>query len=61
MKTNHEKKLTKSSGDFVVAGVIGGIAEYLGWSSTALRWVFVLSGVGLGVYIVLMILMPESD
>ena len=61
MNANQGKKLTRSRDDRVVAGVIGGIAEYLGWSSTALRWVCVLSGAGLGIYIILMILMPEPD
>jgi len=45
----------------LVDGVIGGIAEYLGWSSTMLRVICVISGVGIGVYIALMFLMPEPD
>lgn len=61
MNSNQNKKLTKSRDDRVVAGVIGGIAEYFGWSSTALRAVCVLSGVGIGIYIVLMIIMPEPE
>ena len=54
-------RLTKSRDDYVFDGVIGGIAEYLGWSSTLLRVLFVVSGIGIGVYIALMLLMPEPD
>ena len=61
MNGNQRKKLTRSRDDRVFAGVVGGIAEYFGWSSTVLRLVFVLSGAGLGLYIILMILMPEPD
>ena len=61
MSANNGRRLTKSRDDYVVDGVAGGIAEYFGWSSTTLRWLFVLSGTGLGVYVVLMIIMPEPD
>jgi phage shock protein PspC (stress-responsive transcriptional regulator) len=56
---NQGTKLTRSRDDRVIAGVAGGIAEYLGWSSTMLRFLFIVTGAGVGVYIVLMILMPE--
>ena len=52
-------KLTRSRDDRVIAGVAGGIGEYFGWSSTMLRFIFIVTGAGLGVYIILMILMPE--
>ena len=54
-------RLTKSRDDYVFDGVIGGVAEYFGWSSTMLRFLFVISGIGIGVYIALMFLMPEPD
>ena len=35
-------KLTRSSTDKVVAGVCGGLAEWLGWDVTVVRLVYVL-------------------
>ena len=59
------KKRLKKSGDHVVFGVCGGIAEYLGIDKTLVRllWVIftlVTSGTGLIVYIVAALIMPES-
>jgi len=57
--------LRKSRGDYALRGVLGGIAEYFGWSSLRLRIVFMLLMVltaafpGLLVYLSLVILMPE--
>ncbi|MHC5090763.1 MAG: PspC domain-containing protein [Planctomycetota bacterium] len=67
MNTNNEKKLTKSLDDYVLRGVLGGIAEFYGWSSTTLRFVFVFLSIstaafpGLLIYIALAILMPEPE
>lgn len=36
-------KLHRSKKNRVLAGVFGGLAEYLGWSPSLFRWVFVLS------------------
>ena len=50
-----------------VAGVCGGIAEYLGWDPTVVRVAFVLVSIfsaafpGLLVYIVLWALIPERE
>jgi phage shock protein PspC (stress-responsive transcriptional regulator) len=50
----------------VLAGVCGGIADWLGWSPTLVRILFVLVSVlsaafpGIIVYIVLWILMPNA-
>ena len=60
----NNKRLTRSS-DRMIAGVCGGIAEYLGWDPTAVRvaWVLltfftVFSG-GV-VYLILWLVMPEE-
>ena len=59
------KKLYKSSTDRKVAGVCGGIAEYLGVDSTLVRLVTVLlmlcAGSGLLAYIAAAVIMPEAE
>lgn len=58
--------LTRSSRNRMIAGVCGGIAEWLGWDPTVTRIVYVLVSIfsvafpGIIVYIVLWILMPEA-
>ncbi|MTI86530.1 MAG: PspC domain-containing protein [Balneolaceae bacterium] len=57
-------KLRKSRKDKMLAGVCGGIAEYLGWDSTLVRVLFVIlliSGYGMPVllYFILAIVMPD--
>jgi len=60
-------KLTKSLDDYAVAGVLGGLSEYLGWSSTLLRVVFAILTIftaafpGITIYIILAILMPKPE
>ena len=57
--------LQRSRENRVIAGVCGGIAEWLGWSPTVVRLLYVLVSVlsaafpGIIVYIVLWVLMPE--
>lgn len=59
--------LMRSRDQRMIAGVCGGIAEWLGWSPTLVRVLYVLLSVlsaafpGLIVYIVLWILMPERE
>ena len=58
------KRLHKSR-DRVIAGVCGGLAEYLGWDITAVRIIYALLTVftalsGAIIYIILMLLMPEE-
>ena len=59
-----EKKLCKSATDRKLAGVCGGIAEYLNVDPTVVRllWVVVtlLGGAGLLAYVAAAILMPEA-
>lgn len=56
------QRLERSNTNRVIAGVCGGIAEYLAVDATLVRVVFVVlalfGGVGLLAYIVLLILMP---
>ena len=55
----------KRSRNGVIAGVCGGLAEWLGWDPTLVRVLFVLVSVlsaafpGLFVYLVLWIVMPK--
>jgi len=59
--------LRRSLYDRVLFGVCGGIAEWLGWSSTVVRIAYVLISVfsaafpGILVYLILALLMPIRD
>jgi phage shock protein PspC (stress-responsive transcriptional regulator) len=59
--------LMRSREDRVIAGVCGGIAEWLGWGSTTVRILFVLTSVlsaafpGILVYVLLWLFMPERE
>lgn len=59
-----EKRLHRSLTDKKLAGVCGGLAEYLGWDPTLVRllWVVLtlLGGSGVLIYLVLWIVMPEG-
>ena len=58
--------LYRSRRHSIIGGVCGGIAEWLGWSATYVRLLFVLVSVlsaafpGIVVYIVLWILIPKA-
>ncbi len=58
--------LRRSRKDKLIAGVCGGIAEWLGWDPTATRILYVLVSIlsaafpGLIVYIALWVVMPEG-
>jgi len=60
------RPLQRSRQDRMIAGVLAGLAEWLGWDVTALRIAFaiisLLSSIfpGILVYVVLWILMPEE-
>lgn len=61
-----EKRLVRSRGNKMLAGVCGGLAEYLGVDPVIVRLAAVLltlwNGVGLLIYLVLALIMPqESD
>ncbi len=59
------KKLYKSNSQKMIAGVCGGIAEYLNLDPTLVRLIFVaislLGGSGLLAYIIAAIIMPEEE
>lgn len=61
-----KKKLTRSK-DRILAGVCGGLAEYLGIDATITRIGYVLFSIlsaafpGLIVYLILMLIMPNSE
>ena len=59
-----EKKL-KRSANKMIAGVCGGLAEYLGMDATIVRVIHALlvlfGGVGLLLYIILALLMPKAE
>jgi phage shock protein C len=61
------KPFARSRNDRVLAGVIGGLAQRLGWNATMLRIVFVLVSAlsaafpGILVYLILWLLMPEEQ
>ena len=59
--------LARSRHHRLIAGVCGGIAEWLGWDPTVVRIVYVLGSVlsagfpGTIVYIILWAIMPQRD
>lgn len=59
-----EKKLKRSSNK-VLAGVCGGLAEYLGMDATIVRVIYALlvlfGGVGILLYLILALLMPKAE
>lgn len=56
-------KLKKSSKDKMLAGVCGGLAEYLGWDATIVRILFVILaftyGFAILAYFILAVVMPD--
>lgn len=55
------KQLCRSKTDRKIAGVCGGIAEYLNISSTLIRILFVFSGIGIIAYFIIALIMPEAE
>jgi phage shock protein C len=64
MTNSGAKRLTRSTSDRMLAGVAGGLANYLGLDPTILRIAFVVltvfGGSGVILYIVFWLLMPEE-
>ena len=52
--------MKRSSEDKVLAGVCGGIAEYIGISSLAVRLIFVFISPSIILYILLAMFLPEG-
>jgi phage shock protein C len=65
--TNDSPKKLRRSRNKLLAGVCGGIAEYLGWPAGRVRVIFVIVSVlsaafpGALVYLILWFLMPGPD
>jgi phage shock protein C len=63
-KKRNIKRLYRSKKDRKIAGVCGGVAEYLNVDPTIVRLIWVLAvllwGVGLIAYIIAWIIMPEK-
>ena len=63
---NPSNPLRRSSKNQMIAGVCGGLAEWLGWDPTVVRVVYVAVSIvsaafpGIVAYIILWILMPEA-
>lgn len=63
---NEKRRLTRSQTDRLIAGVCGGIAEWLGWSATQVRVLYVVVSIlsaafpGIIVYFALWFLMPNG-
>ena len=61
---NSEKRLTRSSSQKMIAGVCGGIAEYLGWDVTVVRLLWIVltlaGGSGILIYLILWLVMPQN-
>jgi phage shock protein PspC (stress-responsive transcriptional regulator) len=67
MTTTPRPGLLRSREHRILGGVCGGIAEWLGWSPTTVRVLFVLLSVlsaafpGILVYLLLWLFMPERE
>lgn len=65
IETMEEKKRLTRSNDKMIAGVCGGIANYLGIDPTLVRIAYVLmvlfAGFGILLYVILWIVMPKSE
>lgn len=60
------KKLTRSRSDRMIAGVCGGLADYLGWDPSMVRILYALISIftafsGVIFYIILWIIIPENN
>ena len=59
-------KLHRSQNHRMIAGVLGGIAEYLGWNATLVRLLFAIISTaslavpGILIYVVLWVAMPTA-
>ena len=59
-----DRILRRSKQDRMLAGICGGIAEYLGWDPTVVRvgWIILtlLGGSGILIYLILWLVMSKS-
>ena len=60
------RPLKRSKSNRLIAGVCGGLAQWLGWDPTVVRFLYVVASIfsaafpGLVVYIILWVVMPEE-
>lgn len=60
-------ELHRSRQNRMIAGVMGGVAEYLGWSPNLVRILFVLASClsvavpGILIYVILWFIMPNAE
>ena len=65
--TNGKRRLTRSAQHKMIAGVCGGLAEWLGWKADRVRVAYVILSIlsvafpGIIVYLLLWLLMPDAD
>ena len=65
--TRAKNPLARSRSNRMIAGVCGGLAEWLDWDPTLVRVLYVVVSIisvafpGLLVYIILWVVMPEAD
>jgi len=63
---NQTITLSRSLNDRMIAGVMGGVARRMGWSSTLLRVLFVIGSIasaafpGILVYLIMWLLIPNE-
>ena len=66
MNIDLRRPLRRSSRDYLIGGVCGGLAEWLGWDPTLVRVLYVALSVfsaafpGILVYIIMWIIVPEE-
>ncbi len=64
---NTRNPLHRSRSHRVIAGVCGGLAQWLGWDPTVIRLLYVIVSIvsagfpGILVYVILWVLMPEKS
>ncbi|TAL72149.1 MAG: PspC domain-containing protein [Rhodanobacter sp.] len=60
-----QKRLTRSTHDRMLAGVCGGVADFLGWDPSVVRIVWIvltmLGGSGVLLYLILWLVMPQES
>jgi phage shock protein C len=61
---NSGKRLVRSSSQKMIAGVCGGVAQYLGWDVTIVRLLWIVltlaGGSGILIYLILWLVMPQD-
>jgi len=67
MTAESRARLHRSRSQKLIAGVCGGLAEWLGWDATLVRILYVVGSIlsaafpGILIYVILWLVMPEED